>query len=101
MSDWRPYKTPEWRRLRLVILQRDPICVKCKRKASTHVDHIRAHKGDQTLFWDQANLQGLCLSCHSRKTVYKDGGFGVKPGVEPGAHVDGTPIDPNHPWNLE
>lgn len=44
--------------------------------AAECVDHIRPHKGDQELFWDPANLQSLCDSCHSRKTATEDGGFG-------------------------
>jgi 5-methylcytosine-specific restriction endonuclease McrA len=27
-------------------------------------DHKRPHRGDETLFWDQGNLQTLCKSCH-------------------------------------
>ena len=33
------------------------------------VDHIRPHRGDAALFWDRANLQSLCRSCHARKTA--------------------------------
>ena len=40
------------------------------------VDHVRAHEGDELLFWDQGNWQPLCNSCHSKKTASEDGGFG-------------------------
>ncbi len=40
------------------------------------VDHVVAHKGDEELFWDQANWQPLCNPCHSKKTTSEDGGFG-------------------------
>ena len=40
------------------------------------VDHIVPHRGDYGLFWDYRNHQVLCKSCHSRKTVTEDGGFG-------------------------
>lgn len=30
------------------------------------VDHIIAHRGDQTLFWDQSNWQTMCQPHHSR-----------------------------------
>lgn len=29
-------------------------------------DHIVPHRGDEALFWDDANLQCLCATCHSR-----------------------------------
>ena len=60
-----------WKRVRLVKLQQDPLCVKCNEKGrmtpATEVDHIvplrkgGTHKGD--------NLQSLCKSCHSKKTM--------------------------------
>lgn len=59
-----------------MVLARDPICKKCNRCPSTHADHIKPHKGDWALFCDMANLQGLCASCHSKKTAGEDGGFG-------------------------
>ncbi|MCA0996301.1 HNH endonuclease signature motif containing protein [Alloyangia pacifica] len=34
---------------------------------ATVVDHIIAHRGDMTLFWDKANWQPLCKSCHNRE----------------------------------
>ena len=57
-----------WRRLRLLILNRDPICMEhgCN-QPSTDVDHIKpkAEGGSD----DAANLQGLCHRHHSAKTV--------------------------------
>ncbi|MES2789974.1 MAG: HNH endonuclease [Planctomycetota bacterium] len=56
------------------------LCVICRRKGRIEpakcVDHITPHKGDPVLFWEATNWQGLCLSCHSRKTAQEDGGFG-------------------------
>lgn len=43
---------------------------------ATCVDHIKAHKGDKRLFWDEKNHRPLCTGCHSRKTALQDGGFG-------------------------
>jgi 5-methylcytosine-specific restriction endonuclease McrA len=40
----------------------------------TEVDHIIARAAGGTDAWE--NLQNLCTSCHSRKTVECDGGFG-------------------------
>ncbi|MCC6426268.1 MAG: HNH endonuclease [Phycisphaerales bacterium] len=56
----------DWRRLRTVIIARDPICKVCTRAPSTTVDHIvsKALGGDDS----EANLRGLCATCHKRKT---------------------------------
>jgi len=64
-----------WRRLRLLVLAKQPVCQACGRAPSTDVDHIvpLARGGINAL----DNLQGLCHSCHSAKTAREDGGFGV------------------------
>lgn len=65
------YNTSRWRRLRLTVFQRDmftcqmPACGRLEGNTSLLVcDHRVAHRGDATLFWDDANLQTLCKSCH-------------------------------------
>lgn len=72
-----------WRRYRFVYLAEHPWCVECLKESiytpAKAVDHIIPHKGDMELFWDPKNHQGLCTSCHSRKTVREDGGFGNTP----------------------
>jgi 5-methylcytosine-specific restriction protein A len=64
---------PRWRRARTVFLARHPLCVRCQAKGrlepSTVVDHIVPHRGDQKLFWDESNWQGLCKLCHDAKTA--------------------------------
>jgi 5-methylcytosine-specific restriction protein A len=68
-----------WRKLRLFVLAREPLCRRCLARgrtvAATDVDHIkpRADGGSDAT----ENLQALCHSCHSQKTVREDGGFGV------------------------
>ncbi|MFF0831010.1 HNH endonuclease [Brevibacillus sp. NPDC003359] len=69
-----------WRKARTNYLSLNPLCVHCwndgKAMAATVVDHIKPHKGDKLLFWDRANWQALCATCHSKKTAKEDGGFG-------------------------
>jgi 5-methylcytosine-specific restriction protein A len=63
-----------WRALRKSCLERDPVCKSCHEKPATHADHIvpKSAGGRDAL----ENLEGLCHSCHSRKTAATDGGFG-------------------------
>ena len=65
----------KWKKARATFLIAHPLCVVCKGIA-TDVDHIKPHRGDYILFWDKSNWQALCHSCHSKKTVQEDGGFG-------------------------
>jgi 5-methylcytosine-specific restriction enzyme A len=54
-----------WERERDLWLAHHPDCNFCG-KPATLVDHIIAHKGDQSLFWDWRNWQSLCTTCHNR-----------------------------------
>lgn len=69
-----------WRKARNTFLSHHPLCVECERNGravpATVVDHIIAHKGNTSLFWDKNNWQSMCSTCHNRKTVRSDGGFG-------------------------
>lgn len=65
----RLYKTARWRELRLRILARDLYtCRVCGRleggKGQMVANHIRPHKGDEALFWDEENLAATCKPCH-------------------------------------
>lgn len=59
-----------WRRLRRQHLEQEPLCRACKREGrvtlATDVDHIRPRGAGGTD--DDANLQSLCKSHHSKKT---------------------------------
>lgn len=62
-----------WRRLRNAYIRAHPWCedpdgVHPRRQRATHVDHVvPISQGGARL--DKANLQSLCMSCHSRKTA--------------------------------
>lgn len=64
-----------WRKLRALILAERPLCEApgCNRPAKD-VDHrvARAKGGTD----DESNLVAYCHSCHSKKTVAEDNGFG-------------------------
>jgi 5-methylcytosine-specific restriction enzyme A len=69
----RLYYTARWSRVRQMVFERDGYaCRKCgmlcvgKHPApnSPVCDHIRPHRGDEALFWDERNLQTLCKADH-------------------------------------
>lgn len=68
----------QWRQAREYFLSQNPLCVMCQQKGritpANVVDHIQPHKGNQDLFWDEANWQPLCQSCHNSKTAKEDMG---------------------------
>lgn len=49
-----------------------PWCEACLLKdiyePAEEVDHIKPHRGNPSLFFDEKNLQSLSKSCHSAKT---------------------------------
>lgn len=66
----------QWQKAARAYLAAHPLCVRCMAEGrytrATVVDHIKPHRGDQTLFWDRDNWQALCKSCHDRKTWSED-----------------------------
>ena len=96
-----PYSRPDWKKLRRRKLAEQPLCEACHLARAVHVDHIKAHRGNERLFLDYANLRALCHSCHSVKTRMRDGGGGHAPSERPlpGTAIDGWPISEDHHWN--
>jgi len=58
--------TSVWQKASKRFLAKHPLCAHegCRARA-TLVDHIKPHRGDQTLFWDRDNWQPLCATHHS------------------------------------
>jgi 5-methylcytosine-specific restriction endonuclease McrA len=86
-----------WDKARLGYLRLHPWCAMCARHGqqvrATVVDHIRPHRGDQRLFWDKTNWQGLCDPHHDSAKQRQERGSAQPIGL------DGRPLDPAHPWN--
>lgn len=98
------YKTARWKHLRVAALHRHRgRCQACgiqcrgngqRDRTAAVVDHITPHRGDETLFYDEANLQVLCKACHDGgKQRHERRGYSTSVGL------DGWPLDPQHPAN--
>ena len=78
-----------WQQLRARWLAEHPLCVRCEAKGrtvvATSLDHIlpRSQGGTD----DASNLQGLCATCHTTKTI-TDRGYRQRPRIGP----DGYPV---------
>lgn len=66
------YATRAWRNCRTSYIKHNPLCVSCESfgriRPGVDVDHIIERK-DGGADYDWANLQTLCKSCHSTKTI--------------------------------
>lgn len=62
--------SPEFRRLRLVVLEEEPVCRICGHAPSNTVDHIQpvARGGSDA----RGNLRGVCGPCNLRKAGASD-----------------------------
>jgi 5-methylcytosine-specific restriction protein A len=67
------YNSKRWKQMRVAQLAKEPWCATCleegKHTFATQVDHIKPHRGNPQLFFDETNLQSLCRSHHSTKTA--------------------------------
>jgi 5-methylcytosine-specific restriction endonuclease McrA len=79
-EDWRKGKNAnqrgynyKWQQERKRYLKENPLCKHHEERGKIQlakvVDHIIDHKGDEVLFWDEENWQGLCITCHNIKTA--------------------------------
>src|SRR5688572_10745903 len=71
---WRKwYKTARWSRLRHRVFVRDCYTCQCgcgRLEGDTSLlvaDHKTPHRGDERLFWDEANVQTMLKACHDSK----------------------------------
>lgn len=79
--------TYRWKKARAAWLREHPLCgdredgpnsehSQCVRDgrvtAARFVDHIKAHRGDRTLFWQRSNWQSLCTDCNAVKTAQEE-----------------------------
>jgi 5-methylcytosine-specific restriction protein A len=66
------YQSAAWRSVRAAFLREHPLCTRCEKAGrvvpSVVADHIEPLKDGGARF-DWSNLQGLCLSCHNRKSA--------------------------------
>lgn len=67
------YQSKEWKAVRAIAKARQPFCVACG-KPTEIIDHIvPIEYGGAALNLD--NLQGLCRSCHNKKTAQDEEKF--------------------------
>ena len=73
------YSSARWIETRARVLNDEPLCRSCRATAATNVDHIVDRLQTPPETWcDLANLQPLCHSCHSRKTISGRGKVGIR-----------------------
>ncbi len=75
------YNSSEWRKKRANYLIEHPFCVECwkygRLTKATVVDHIIPIRMGGALLEDE-NLQALCPSCHTRKSILEGSRFGKR-----------------------
>lgn len=66
------YNSRRWRGVSKRFRNNNPLCVQCEKDGRTTAaavtDHIKPHRGNLELFWDESNWQALCHSCHNSKS---------------------------------
>ncbi|MGE4338896.1 MAG: HNH endonuclease [Pigmentiphaga sp.] len=99
MAAW-PYCTSQWQQIRLLQLQKEPLCRYCGElghiSPARHVDHIIPVRDRPDLAFSMDNLQCLCAHCHNSVKQAEEA-----TGTRIGASTSGAPLDPKHHWNAE
>lgn len=69
------YTSYRWKQARKAFLIVHPIC-ECEEctaagivQPAEVVDHIKPHRGNAELFWDQSNWQAMAKRCHNKKAA--------------------------------
>jgi hypothetical protein len=87
------YSTAQWRGLRAQQLAFKPICQRCEARgvirAATVAHHIKAHRGDEGLFFDANNLASSCAECHDIDEQRIERGGKARQTLD----LDGWPLD--------
>ena len=99
------YNRAAWKKLRAWFLAQRPKCAECEKRGyqvpAEHCDHIIPLADAPERALDPSNVQGLCRRCHSAKTNVERTGCAFRHWSAGRVGVDGIPLDPEHPWNLE
>ncbi|MBO4394634.1 MAG: HNH endonuclease [Spirochaetales bacterium] len=73
------YHSSKWKRLRYQFLSEHPFCEECRRHGrltrATVADHIIPIRQGGAML-DEDNLQALCSSCHSSKSIKEGSRYG-------------------------
>lgn len=74
----RVYDSPEWKRVRELVKQRDGSCQLCGATSRLTVHHIRPVADDDARALDMDNLVTLCRTCHGRVDGPKAAGHAAR-----------------------
>jgi 5-methylcytosine-specific restriction protein A len=77
-ADKRFYASAAWRRFRKWVLQREPLCRRCKAEgrdeAAEHVHHVKSRKTHPDLAFNESNVEPLCEPHHSAEEMARRNG---------------------------
>lgn len=105
MAEW-PYNTARWLKLRAAHLAIEPLCRGCKAMGrltgANTVDHVHAINEGGPAFPGHNGLASYCTGCHSSKTARgAEAGAIHSNKTRKGCDINGSPLAPDHPWNLK